>query len=136
MFTSVANRDCCGALFVFICTILYRLDEMSALQVLEDNYSALVESLPMNDALFIAKLHSEHLLPRELKNKLKLLTTKAEKATEFLDQIIEPSLRENDVTLLEKLLVLMENNGIKELAQIIRTALEHGSLPCSGDTSE
>ena len=108
---------------------------MSALQVLEDNYSALVESLPMNDALFIAKLHSEHLLPRELKNKLKLLPTKAEKATEFLDQIIEPSLRENGV-MLEKLLVLMENNGVKELAQTIRTALEHRSLPCSGDTSE
>ena len=46
----------------------------------------------MDDAVFVAKLFSNDLLPGDLKNQLKLVhRTSADKAVLFLDSVIEPS---------------------------------------------
>jgi len=107
---------------------------MSAQQVFEDHYLSLVKSLPMDDSIFIAALLSEHLLPGDSRRKIKSLSTAADKASHFLDEIIEPSLIANDLTMLEKLLTVMENYGVEKLACTIRSALQHGSPSCSQDT--
>jgi len=112
---------------------------MSALQVFQDNYEALVTSLPMDDVIFIAKIHSRRLLPGDIKAKLKKLDTPAEKATEFLDQMIEPFLKNDDVTPLKKLLTVMEDSGndsLKKLAKTIRSVLDSGPSSNGSDNGE
>ncbi|XP_065901069.1 protein NLRC3-like isoform X2 [Dysidea avara] len=109
----------------------------ASLQVFQDHYASLVQSLPLNDATFIAKLHSKRLLPGDIKAKLKTLGTPAEKATEFLDQVIEPFLKNNDVTPLKKLLTVMEDSGLKRLTKTIRSELlRHGSCDASHHSSD
>jgi len=112
---------------------------MSALQVFEDNYETLVKSLPMADVIFLAKMRSKGLLPGNIKGTLKSLPTPADKAAEFLDQVIEPSLQSNNVTQLKKLLSIMEdygNDALKSLAKTIRSALDSGSVSAGNDKGE
>ena len=109
---------------------------MSALQVLEENYASLVTSLPMDDAIFLAKIRSKGLLPGDIKATLKSLPTPAKQATEFLDQVIEPSLKNDDIIPLKKLLTVMEDSGIdvlKKLAKTIRSALDCGPSSTGND---
>ena len=79
----------------------------------------------MDDVKFIAKLYSNGLLPGDLRNKLKLLhRTSADKATLFLDSVIEPSVTSDGGKMFDKLLNVMEDSEydhVKELARIIRT---------------
>ena len=112
---------------------------MSTLQVFEDNYEALVTSLPMDDVIFIAKMRSKRLLPGDIKAKLKSLPTPATKAAEFLDQVIEPSLKNDDITPLKKLLTVMEDSGndsLKKLAKTIRSILDSGPSSTGSDNGE
>ena len=94
-------------------------------ELFQQFYSKLVESLPMDDVKFIAKLYSNGLLPGDLRNKLKLLhRTSADKATLFLDSVIEPSVTSDGGKMFDKLLNVMEDSEydhVKELARIIRT---------------
>ena len=88
-------------------------------------YSRLVKSLPMNDSRFIADLYSNYLLPGDLKFKIKgLLGSCADKASMFLDDVIEPSL-ETNIKLLNTLLEVMKEFGktTNELAEEISSAL-------------
>ena len=98
---------------------------MSTNEVYERFYLKLVKELPMDD-VFIAKLYSHGLLPGDLKNKLNLPhRTSAEKATLFLDSVIEPSVTVSG-NCFDELLNVMEDNdhqGVKELAKLIRTSL-------------
>ena len=100
--------------------------EMSSLstEVFQQFYSKLVETLPMDDAVFIAKLFSNDLLPGDLKNQLKLLhRTSADKAVLFLDSVIEPSVTSDGGSSFDKLLNVMEDSEyqhVKELAKQIR----------------
>ena len=112
---------------------------MSLLQVFQEHYLSLIQSLPLNDDMFIARLYSKHLLPGDIKATLKSLPTPAKKATEFLDQIIEPSLKNNDVTPFKKLLTVMEDSGndlLKKLAKTIRSALDSGQSSTGSDNGE
>ena len=87
-------------------------------------YSKLVQSLPMDDAVFIAELVSNNLLPGDLKNQLKLLhRTSADKAVLFLDSVIEPSVTSDGGSSFDTLLNVMEDSEyqhVKELAKQIR----------------
>ena len=78
----------------------------------------------MDDAVFIAKLFSNNLLPGDLKNQLKLLhRTSADKAVLFLDSVIEPSVTSDGGSSFDKLLNVMEDSEyqhVKELAKQIR----------------
>ena len=107
----------------------YRNDarpEMSSLstEVFKQFYSELVKTLPMDDAVFIAELFSNDLLPGDLKNQLKLLhRTSADKAVLFLDSVIEPSMTSDGGSSFDKLLNVMEDSEyqhVKELAKQIR----------------
>ena len=99
---------------------------MSTSEVFKENYSKLVETLPMSTT-FVAKLYSCGILPRELKNKLNLLQgTQKDKATLFLDSVIEPSVISVVGSSFDKLLTVMEDcdhESVKELAKMIRTSL-------------
>ena len=100
--------------------------EMSSLstEVFQQFYSKLVQSLPVDDAVFIAELFSNDLLPGDLKNHLKLLhRTSADKAVLFLDSVIEPSVTSDGGSSFDKLLNVMEDGEyqhVKELAKQIR----------------
>ena len=107
----------------------------AALQVFQDHYVSLVQSLPLSDAMFTARLYSKGLLPGDMKDTLKSQPTQAKQATEFLDQVIGPSLKNDGITPLKKLLTVMEDSGLKRLAKTIRSELlHHGS--CDGEWEE
>ena len=79
----------------------------------------------MDDAVFVAKLFSNGLLPGDLKNQLKLLhRTSADKAVLFLDSVIEPSVTSDGGSSFDKLLhIISEYQHLKELVVQIRTSL-------------
>ena len=110
---------------------------MSTSKVFKDFYSKLVETLPMKDALFIAKLYSCDLLPDDIKEHVHSvsLPTKADKATYFLDHVIKPSVTTGVGNSFDQLLNVMENSehqGVKELAKLIRTSLRKRSNSDNG----
>ena len=111
------------------CTTDCDISEVSSLssEVFQQFYSKLVETLPMDDAVFVAKLFSNDLLPGDLKNQLKLVhRTSADKAGLFLDSVIEPSVTSDGGSSFDKLLHVMEDSEyqhLKELVVQIRTSL-------------
>lgn len=105
---------------------------MSTSDVFKEFYSRLVETLPMCDAVFVAKLYSRDILSREFKNQLNCLENKTPtaKATLFLDTVIEPSITSGVGSKFDDLLNVMEGSdheSMKELAQLIRTSLRRRS---------
>jgi len=102
---------------------------MSNTAVFKQFYSRLVQTLPMNDAVFIAELFSNNLLPDDLKSQLNSQETPADKATHFLDRVIKPSLTISSTNFNEFLNVMedSEYQHIKELAKQIRVSLRKSS---------
>ena len=97
---------------------------MSTSEVFKEFYSKLVEMLPMNDAIFIAKLYSGGLLSNDTKEHIESLTTEGKKAMYFLDHVIKPSLTSDGGSTIDKLLNVMEDSeyqGMKKLAEQIKT---------------
>ena len=97
-------------------------------KVFQDFYYKLVKVLPMKDALFVAELYSQGLLPNDQKDQIKSLATQADMATHFLDSVIKPNLTFGIGTggNFNKLLAVMndsENQTVKELAEVIRSKL-------------
>ena len=100
----------------------------SIIDVFQENYLNLMRALelPMNDEYFMGELYARKLLPGNLKATIKALSTGAEKASKFLDDVIKPSLESNDCTKFHTLLrVMMKNDDItiKKLAERIRSSL-------------
>jgi len=96
---------------------------MASAEVFKEFYSKLVETLPMDDSKFIAKLFSNN-LPGDLKSQLKCEKTSADKTTLFLDS-----------SSFDKLLNVMEDSEyehVKELAKLIRTSLRKRSNSDNG----
>ena len=100
-------------------------------RVFQQFYSKLVKTLPMDDAMFIAELFSNDLLPGDVKNQLKLLhRTSVDKASLFLDSVIEPSVTSDGGSGFDKLLNIMKDSEyphMKELAKQIRASLQETS---------
>ena len=97
-------------------------------EVFQQFYSKLVKTLPMDDAVFTAKLFSNNLLPGNLKSQMKSEKTSADKAVLFLDSVIEPSVTSDGGSSFDKLLHVMEDSEyqhVKELAKEIRTGNLH-----------
>ena len=98
-------------------------------KVFQQFYSKLVETLPMDDSVFVAKLFSND-LPGDLKNQLKLVhRTSADKAVFFLDSVIEPSVTSDGGSSFDKLLHVMEDSEyqhVQELAKQIRSSQQEG----------
>ena len=98
--------------------------------VFQQFYCKLVDTLPMDDVRFIAKLYSERLLPGNVKNELKSQKTSADKAAHFLDNVIEPSVTSDGGSSFDKLLTVMEGSEyqhVKELAGQIRQKSNAGN---------
>ena len=105
---------------------------MSTSEVFKEFHFKLVETLPMNDALFIAKLYSCDLLPDDVKEHVQStsLPTTASKAMYFLDHVIKPSVTTGVGSSFDQLLNVMEDSdhqGMKDLAKLIRTSLRKRS---------
>ena len=80
---------------------------MSSEQVFQQFYSKLVQTLPMDDAVFTVELF-QMIFP---KNQLKLVhRTSADKAALFLDSVNEPSVTSDGGSSFDKLLHVMEDN--------------------------
>lgn len=92
------------------------------LEIFQQYYPNLVKLLPMNDDTFIAELYKNHLLPDNIKANIKSLPTPIQKATEFLDNIIKPSVECEDDTCLNALLTTMRGSSnimVRKLAETI-----------------
>ena len=96
------------------------------MEVYKSYYAKLVKVLPMNDVTFIGELYSQDLLPGDLKSQVKSLSTPAEKASHFLDDVIEPSFSvNNNNKTFEKLISIMSKfTTVKELASEISGKLK------------
>ena len=108
---------------------------MSTSEVFKEFYCKLVETLPMNDALFIAKLYSCDLLPDDIKEYVQSLPTRVNKVMYFLDHVIKPSVTTGVGSSFDQLLNVMEDSehqGVKELAKLIRTSLRKRSNSDNG----
>ena len=108
---------------------------MYANEVFTTFYYQLVTSLPMDDALFRAKLFTNGLLPGDHKEHVESLPTKSDKASYFLDHVIKPSVTSDDGSSFNKLLNVMEDSdhqGVKRLAKLIRTRLRKRSRSDNG----
>ena len=80
-------------------------------QLYTDYYTKLVRVLPMNDALFMAHLYSSQFLPGDAKESVAARTTRAEKASFFLDNYIEKGFEDDGSNpLFLELLKLMQRS--------------------------
>ena len=98
----------------------------SVLDVFQEHYPKLIRELPMNDDYFMAELYAMKLLPGNLKADIESLPTSVKRASKFLDDVIKPSVENNDCTKFHTLLRLMKKTddvAIKELADTIRSLL-------------
>ena len=87
-------------------------------EILQEQYSDLVKTLPMDDEIFIADLYTNELLPGDLRNEIKSLPTSAKKASKFLDKVIEPSVKDNSSVILNTLLTVMKKSGNSVVIQL------------------
>ena len=98
-------------------------EEVSTIDVFQQFYSKLVRTLPMKDAIFVAELFSNGLLPDDLKDRVESQSTSAERASYFLDHGIKPSVTSGVGSNFDKLLKVMEdskNQNMNELAKQIK----------------
>ena len=92
----------------------------------------------MDNVVFIAELFKNGLLPNDLKAKLKSLPTSAEKAADFLDDVIEPSVQgdsdggdDNQFVSLLSIMKESEYDNLKKLADTILSEIDQVSLSSS-----
>ena len=98
----------------------------SVLDVFQEHYPKLMRALPMNDEYFIAELYAKKLLPGNLKADIESLPISARRASKFLDDVIKPSVENNDCRKFHTLLRVMkenDNDSIRELADKLRYLL-------------
>ena len=94
----------------------------------DNHVEKLVKCLPMDDAHFITALSAQKLLPGDNENKIKNLSTPAEKASYFLSHVIRPALDIDDTSDFEKLLTIMHNsdyNRVQKLASTIKLEIDN-----------
>ena len=107
----------------------------STFKTFQTYYEDLVQSLPMSDSIFIAKLFKNGLLPNNCKAELKSLSTSADKAARFLDDVIEPALKvdnesgERNAQFILLLSVMKQSgyDNVKQLAETITSELDQSS---------
>ena len=91
----------------------------------------LVKCLPMDDTLFITKLHSYELLPGDICEKLNSLPTQADQALFFLNHVIKPALDIDESSSFHNLLSVMEQCGythVEKLSYNIKSQMEGSDI--------
>ena len=77
----------------------------------------------MKDAIFVADLFTNALLPDDVKDRVESCATSAEKASYFLDHVIKPSVTSGVSSNFDKFLKVMEDSKyltVNELAKQIK----------------
>ena len=108
---------------------------MSAIEVFKKFYVELVKILPMDDVIFIANLYANDLLPFSHKEQIQSMPTEPQKATVFLDHVIQPSLVIGDNSKFIKLLSIMEESNfvvLEAVADHIRSQLKQAPSNTTG----
>ena len=108
---------------------------MTCKEAFDKYFEEVVKCLPMNDALFIAKLSKFNLLPGNTNDQLQALPTQADKVLHFLNHVIKPALAINDTTSFDNLLSVMEQcdyDHVKRIACMIKSQLYKGNNIESG----
>ena len=93
----------------------------------------------MNDAVFIANLYSNDLLPGDMKAIIKSIPTAPQKTAELLDSVIKPTIDSNNGTRFGVLLEVMkdsEDDNLRMLADTILSALRQGFTNIKTATSK
>ncbi|XP_065918177.1 NACHT, LRR and PYD domains-containing protein 3-like isoform X2 [Dysidea avara] len=98
--------------------------KMSTIKVFRYFYPQLVEMLPMNDVTFLSNLFSVNLLPGNVNDQVKSMSTQADKATYLLDNVIRPSVTIGVGESFNDLIKNSEYDSVKELAKLIRSREE------------
>lgn len=93
---------------------------MSALAVFTKYYEKLVSSMPMKDAIFIAKMYSKSLFPGDLKAQVETKSSSQDAAAYFLDNSIQKDLK---------------NGRAKSFMKVLSTLMEYGDT-CKDLSSE
>ena len=75
----------------------------------------------MDDTHFLTKLTAEELLPGNTGNKIKAMSTQAEKASYFLDHVVKPALDIGEISDFDKLLSIMQCCGYKHVQKLALT---------------
>ena len=107
-------------------------------KVYRDFYLKLLESLPMDDIVFLGLLKHQNLLPGDLKQQIQAKATRMEKAAWFLDNAIEHPLNIGNFEPLCKLLTVManelhlKNDSLKQLAAKIEQELDEETSVVKG----
>ena len=100
---------------------------MAHIRTYQNHVEKLVKCLPMDDAHFITKLSAQQLLPGDTENKIKALSTQADKASYFLSHIIKPALDISVTSSYNKLLCIMQNCDyihVQKLAVTIKCEID------------
>ena len=95
----------------------------------ENHVEKLVKCLPMDDTLFITKLSAQQLLPGDTENKIKTLSTQADKSDYLLNHMIKPALDIDETSNFHKLLSIMQNCGYSHV-QNLATSIEQEIDKC------
>ena len=93
----------------------------------DNHVEKLVKCLPMDDIHFITALSAQNLLPGDTKNKIEKLSTQAEKASYFLNHVINPALDIGDTSDFKNLLTIMQTcgyNHVQKLASTIKLEID------------
>ena len=101
---------------------------MSTSEVFQQFHVEMITTLPMNDAMFLAQLFAEGLLPGDLKHHIDAQMTSAQKSLIFLKQKIKSDISVGNSTRFNKLLDDSEYISVKALAEKIKTALKEGPV--------
>ena len=94
---------------------------MAYIRAYQNHVEKLVKCLPMDDTHFITKLSAQQLLPGDTENKIKTLSTQADKASYFLNHVIKPALDINEISDFDELLSIMQNCGYKHVQKLSAT---------------
>ena len=90
----------------------------------------LVQCLPMDDTIFVAKLSKHNLLPGNTNSTINALTTAADKASHFLDHVVKCALDVKDTSSFDVLVSVMEHCGyahVEKLAHKIKSKINKAS---------
>jgi len=110
---------------------------MTSLDVF-NQYNEKLLSLPMRDAIFLAKLTARGLLPGDLKDQVKEKSSLADAADHFLDNSIKKDLKNDESGSFLKLLSAMEEFSpqLKILATEIQNRLPDKGLSTTAKQGE
>ena len=100
---------------------------MAHIRAYQNHLEKLVKCLPMDDTHFTTKLSAQQLLPGDTENKIKPLSTQADKASYFLNHVIKPALDINETSSFDKLLSIMQNCDyihVEKLAVTIKCEID------------